>query len=208
MLDMTLRAKKDELLTPLVVRFFQSVHPHVVSSAAMVVGLTAAAAVVADQTWLGMGLWAVSRVLDGLDGLVARVYGKQSDLGAYLDIFMDFIVYLAVPLAFVATQPTPFHLWAALALLSSFVLNLLSWSILSAILEKRRATAPVQTATSAGRVTGVEMPSGLIEGAETILFYFLFFLLPGQIGWLFLIFALLVLLTAGQRVAWAARNLA
>lgn len=49
MRDMALRAKKDELLTPLAARFFQTVHPNTVSGAAMVIGLGAAASVVADQ---------------------------------------------------------------------------------------------------------------------------------------------------------------
>ncbi|MBK8027251.1 MAG: CDP-alcohol phosphatidyltransferase family protein [Chloroflexi bacterium] len=28
--------------------------------------------------------------MDGLDGTVARISGRQSDLGAYLDIVLDF----------------------------------------------------------------------------------------------------------------------
>jgi hypothetical protein len=61
---------------------------------------------------------------------------------------------------------------------------------------------------SANRLTSIEMPAGLIEGAETIAFYTLFYLLPSYVGYLFVIFGALVLFTAGQRVWWAARNLA
>ena len=50
------------------------------------------------------------------------------------------------------------------------------------------------------------MPPGLIEGAETIAFYTLFFLLPGQVAWLFGVMALLVFFTAGQRIWWAYRH--
>ena len=106
----------------------------------------------------------LNRVLDGLDGVIARVHDKQSDFGGYLDLLLDFVVYLAVPLAFVGVTPTPVNLWAGIALLSAYVINLLSWSTLSALLEKRRLQ-------SADRLTSVEMPPGLIEGAETILFY-------------------------------------
>jgi hypothetical protein len=51
------------------------------------------------------------------------------------------------------------------------------------------------------------MPSGLIEGAETIIFYTLFLLLPGALVPLFWLMAALVLLTAGQRMVWAAGRL-
>jgi hypothetical protein len=50
------------------------------------------------------------------------------------------------------------------------------------------------------------MPPGLIEGAETIAFYTLFFLLPGYTAWLFCVMALLVFFTAGQRIWWAWRH--
>jgi phosphatidylglycerophosphate synthase len=149
--------------------------------------------------WLGLLLWLINRTLDGLDGVVARKFGKQSDFGGYLDLALDYVVYLAVPLAFVAAAPSPALFWAALFLISSYVLNLMSWSVLSAILEKRRWQAK-------GRQTTIEMPPGLMEGAETIAFYTLFFLLPGQVAWLFGLMALLVFFTAGQRIWWASRH--
>ncbi len=200
MRDMALRVQKDRLLTPLVVRFAGAIHPNWVSVVALGVGLASAGAVLAGAPGWGLALWAGNRVLDGLDGLVARVHDKQSDFGGYLDLLLDFVVYLAVPLAFMVATPTSLNLWAGVTLLSSYILNILSWSVLSAILEK-------QQRKSVGRITTVEMPTGLIEGAETILFYSLFFLLPAYVGWLMLLMGVLVLFTAGQRVLWAYRTL-
>ena len=200
MQDVALRARKDRLLTPLVMRLGRSVHPNSVSGIALGVGLLAAAAITQQAYWLGLALWAFNRILDGLDGLVARLFAKQSDFGGYLDLLLDFIVYLAIPLAFIYANPTPFNLWAGLALISVYVLNTISWTVLSAILEK-------QQRQSDGRLTTVEMPSGLIEGAETIFFYSLFFILPAEVGWLFALMALLVLVTAAQRVRWAYRHI-
>jgi phosphatidylglycerophosphate synthase len=200
MQDVALRAHKDRLLTPLVMRLGRRVHPNTVSGIALGVGLLAAAAITQQAYWLGLALWAFNRILDGLDGLVARLFAKQSDFGGYLDLLLDFIVYLAIPLAFIYANPTPFNLWAGLALISVYVLNTISWTVLSAILEK-------QQRQSDGRLTTVEMPSGLIEGAETIFFYSLFFILPAEVGWLFALMALLVLVTAAQRVRWAYRHL-
>lgn len=199
MRDLALREQKDRLMTPLA-EALGSVHPNWLSAAAMVVGLMAATAVVGEAYMAGLALWALNRVLDGLDGLVARTHHKQSDFGGYLDLLLDFVVYLAIPIAFIAAQPDTGLFWAGLFLLSSYVLNTISWTVLSAILEKR-------TAGSSGRLTTVEMPSGLIEGAETIVFYSLFFLLPAHVEVLFATMALLVLFTAGQRVVWASKHL-
>ena len=201
MRDAVLRQQKDRLLEPLAGPWFASIHPNWISLVALIFGLGAAVAVW-QQVWgLGLLLWLLNRMLDGLDGVVARVHHKQSDFGGYLDLLLDFVVYLAVPLAFVAAQPDVLNFWAGLALLASFVLNAVSWTTLAAVLEKRRQ------ATS-GRLTTVEMPGGLIEGAETVLFYALFFLFPAYTAWLFLAMAVLVLVTVSQRLWWAYRHLA
>jgi hypothetical protein len=51
------------------------------------------------------------------------------------------------------------------------------------------------------------MPSGLIEGSETIFFYGLFFLFPEYMVGLFGLMAILVLLSAVQRLVWALGSL-
>ena len=196
MQDAFLRQQKDRLLTPLVGQRFASIHPNAISLIAWVIGLGAAGAILVQLYWVGLLLWVLNRLVDGLDGVVARVYHKQSDFGGYLDLFLDYLIYLAVPLAFLAALPSLNNLWAGLFLLSSFLLNVVSWTTLAALIEKR------QRQTS-NRLTSIEMPTGLIEGAETILFYTLFFLWPGQLALLFSIMALLVLFTACQRLWWA-----
>lgn len=200
MRDGVLRQQKDRLLLPMAQQLFATVHPNVVSFVALGVGLLSAAAVVYEAFLPGLVLWLLNRILDGLDGVVARAHGKQSDFGGYLDLLLDFVVYLAIPVAFLLVNPSMANMWAGVALLSAYVLNLLSWSTLSAILEKRQLQ-------SQARLTTVEMPTGLIEGAETIAFYALFYLFPGSTAYLFSVMAILVLFTAGQRVWWAYRYL-
>jgi phosphatidylglycerophosphate synthase len=199
MRDVALRERKDQLMTP-VAGVLGRVHPNWLSVAALIVGIASAAAIVQQMYAAGLVLWILNRVLDGLDGLVARTHDKQSDFGGYLDLLLDFVIYLAIPLAFLAAQPTDANFWTGLLLLSAYVINLLSWTVLSPILERR-------TIDASGRLTTVEMPIGLIEGAETILFYSLFFLLPGYTAILFATMAVLVFFTAGQRVVWAYRNI-
>jgi len=187
-------------MTPMVHYMSTSIHPNVISIIALGVGLLAVGAIMVEAYLLGLVLWLLNRILDGLDGVVARVHHKQSDFGGYLDLLLDFIVYLAVPIAFIYAMPTAANLWAGIALLSVYVINLLSWTTLSALLEKRQ----LQTHK---RLTSLEMPTGLIEGAETIAFYGLFCLLPNYVAYLFLVMSVLVLYTAGQRVWWAYKKL-
>lgn len=200
MQDAYLRRQKDRLLTPMVGSAFASVHPNTVSVIAMIIGLGSVAAIVLQLYGIGLILWAVNRILDGLDGVVARVYQKQSDFGGFLDLVLDFVIYLAVPLAFLVALPTDANLWAGIALLTAYVMNSISWTTLAALLEKRQRQ-------STDRLTSMEMPTGLIEGAETIIFYTLFFLFPSQIAVLFSTMAILVFFTAGQRVWWAYHHL-
>lgn len=200
MRDGVLRQQKDRLLMPVASQAFGAIHPNAVSLLALAVGLLSAVAVVQQAFGLGLFLWLLNRVLDGLDGVVARAHHKQSDFGGYLDLFLDFIIYLAVPIAFVVALPTMANLWGLSTLLCSYVLNSISWTTLAALLEKRRLH-------TVNRLTSMEMPTGLIEGAETIVFYIAFYLFTGYLAALFSLMAVLVVITAGQRLVWAYRHL-
>ncbi len=169
MKDALLRRQKDRLLQPLVERFLKEISPNHLSILAVVPGILAAVAVLYGWMWVGLALWLLNRTLDGIDGLAARIHGKTSDWGGYLDLLLDFVVYLLVPLAFAWAQPSSQNLWALVFLIVSFQINTLSWTLLSAIVEKRHQN-------NTARLTTVEMPTGLIEGAETVIFFSLFFL--------------------------------
>jgi phosphatidylglycerophosphate synthase len=200
MKDALLRTQKDRLLRPVVERHFGSVSPMTISLVALVPGIGAALAVANGLYGVGLALWLLNRLIDGIDGLVARVHGKKSDLGGYVDLLSDFVAYMFIPIGFALANPTPLMFWGVIALFTSYQFNTLSWTLLSAILEKERKG-------DANRLTSVEMPAGLIEGAETVVIYALFLLLPLFAPWLFFLMAALVMITAGQRVMWAAGNL-
>lgn len=201
MVDKLLRVPKEHVLTPLVRGPLTTVDPKVVTLLACGVGI--AAGVAAWQTWWGtaLALWLLNRVLDGLDGTIARQCNKQSDLGAYLDIVLDNVVYAAVPFGVALGVGTTAGYLSAAVLLASFYINGASWMYMAALLEKRQ-----QGAAARGEITTVTMTGGLIEGTETILFYCLFLLFPPAIVPLFLVMAVLVLCTTGQRLRWAVNN--
>lgn len=201
MLDHTMRNYKDRLLRPVAV-VLGNANPSVITLLALALGLIAAWLGAQQMYGWGLAFWLANRLFDGLDGMVARAYQRQSDLGGYLDIVADFVVYAAVPVGLFLSQPTVGLATGLTFLLASFYVNGASWMYLSAILEKRSAGA-----ASRGEATTVTMPSSLVGGTETIMFYCAFFLWPGTLNWLFLIMATLVTLGILQRLWWARKHL-
>ncbi len=201
MIDKALREPKESLLTPLIRGPIRRIHPTAVTVLAAVVGVAAAGAAWQSAYLLALGLWVVNRVFDGLDGTLARITNQQSDLGAYLDIVLDHVVYVVVPFGLALAAGTSVAYLALAALLASFYINAASWMYLSALLEKRNAGAVAR-----GELTTVTMPSGLVEGTETVVFYTMFLIVPSALVPLFGLMAALVVFTAGQRVTWAIRH--
>lgn len=198
MTDAYLRRPKEALLGPVARR--TPLHPTVITLVALVPGAGAALAAADGRAVTAVSLWLLNRLLDGLDGTVARQRDRQSDLGAYLDILGDFLVYAAVPIGLAVHHGTTAGWIATAALLAAFYVNTVSWAYLAAIIE-RRSLRPE------GGYTAVAMPGGLIEGAETVVIYAIMLAVPGWSIPLCWAMAGAVAITVGQRVAWALRNL-
>ncbi|MGH1503342.1 MAG: CDP-alcohol phosphatidyltransferase family protein [Acidimicrobiales bacterium] len=132
--------------------------PWVLTVTGLVVGLAAAGA--AASGWWGPALvgWWANRVLDGLDGEIARAQGRASRLGGLLDLSADVAVYAALPLG-VATGIDTIEAWqAAAALLAACYLNITTVTVLGGFAQD-------------SDVDRVALPVGLVEGGETIVLY-------------------------------------
>ena len=200
MFDEQMRLTKDTVFDPLARRLAR-VSPWMFSGLGLLAGIAAALALWQQAYGLGFGLWFLNRVFDGLDGAVARMRGTQSDLGGYIDIIVDFVVYALIPVGLgLGRTDAAAHL-SLIFLLCTYYVNGASWMYLAAILEKRNLS-------HGDRLTTITMPAGIIGGTETILFYTLFIIFPGQITWLLSLFGLLIILTILQRLHWATRHLA
>lgn len=202
MFDDLLRALKDRLLYSVALAVGRVVSPNVLTCVAAVVGVSAAAAAAHRHYTLALVGWLINRVLDGLDGSVARATGQQTDFGGYLDIVLDFAVYAAIPLGLVHGSDDGAVAVAAVALLGSFFVNGASWMYLAAVLERRG-----HGVASTGERTTVTMPPGLVAGAETVVFFTLFLLFPEHLVVLFLLMTAGVLVNVVQRLLWAHRRL-
>jgi phosphatidylglycerophosphate synthase len=143
-LDDVLRPLKERVLMPAATVVGRRIPPMVVTVAAFVFGLGAAVAAARGANGTGLALWLANRVLDGFDGTLARAQGAQSDIGGYVDIVLDFVIYAAVPLGLVLGAAPPERATlavSALVMLASFYVNAASWMYLAAILERRGAGA-------------------------------------------------------------------
>ena len=200
MIDQILRLPKEKLLRPVAKHF--NISPGIITGLGLVTGLLAA--LMASRGWYGFALlfWLLNRLLDGLDGEIARVHGRQTDLGAYFDIMADLLIYALLPLALVLSQLEPKSWLALSALISSFYINAGSWMYLASLLEKRGLGARQKQ-----EKTGITMPGGLIEGGETLLFFTAFLILPQHLAFLFWSMTLLICITIVQRLHWASKHL-
>jgi phosphatidylglycerophosphate synthase len=199
-LDATLRKIKDRALNP-IVRQVTGVSPLVLTFLSLASCVAAAVAAWRHAVVVSVVLWLVGRLLDGLDGPVARLRGVASELGGYLDLMADVIGYAVVPIGVAAAQQSV-HIWMWCAvLLASFYVNTMSWTLLSALAERHEQHRVAEVGTT------FRMPTALVEGAETIVLFSLMLALPRYVLQLFAIMSIGVGISIVQRVVWAIRNL-
>jgi phosphatidylglycerophosphate synthase len=158
-----------------------------------VMGLTAIPLIALGQPQWAILSMALNRLADGLDGAMARLT-QPTDLGAFLDISLDFLFYSSIPLAFVLANPAHNGLAGAL-LIYSFIgtgCTFLAFAVLAA---KRGATSTAYPAK------GFYYLGGLTESTETIAAFVLMCLMPEWFGALAYGFAGLCALTTITRIS-------
>lgn len=171
--------------------------PGAITAVGLVVGIAACVAAALAIWPLALGLWLGNRVLDGLDGAVARVGGGGSDLGGFLDFLADFVVYGGFVVAVAIAVPGARV--ACAALLAAYLLNNVALLSFASLVEKR--------ALGLGDERSLRFTPGLTEGTETVIAYVAFCLVPAHAALVAWVFCAMVLFTVGQRVQLAFRTL-
>lgn len=147
---------------------------------------------------LGLLLLLVNRLADGVDGALARRVGA-TDLGGYLDIVLDFIIYSGAAFAFALAQPD--HALPAAFLIFSFMGTGSSFLAFAIFAAKRKLDGE-QAADKSFYYLG-----GITEGTETILFFVIILLFPGWFPVAAYVYGALCWLTTIGRIGAAVQRL-
>ena len=198
MFDAQLRPLIDRLLNPIgrgLVALGMTANQVTMIGAAF--GLIAAGCVAAGLFYPALWFVIANRVIDGLDGAVARA-SRSSDFGGYLDIVSDFVFYSAIPLAFAVARPET--ALAAAFLIFSFIGTATSFLGFAILAEKHQVTTQIR-----GKKAFYYL-GGLTEGTETILLFLAMLVWPDYFSLMAIVFGILCLVTTGTRIYAAYRQ--
>lgn len=158
------------------------------------IGMAAAASIAFQQWVAGLVLLLLSRLMDGLDGAVARAT-QPTDRGGFLDITLDFVFYAAIPLAFAVTDPAQNALPAAV-LLASFISTGSSFLAFAIVAAQRGLTSTALPDKS------FYFLGGLTEATETLAAFVAMCLWPQWFAPIAYGFAALCAITTVLRIGW------
>lgn len=161
------------------------------------VALVAAWLVARGQPLAGITVWLVSRIIDGMDGLLARHANRATLYGGYLDITLDMGAYSAMAVGFAWSMPE--HQWRWGLVLVGYVLAITTTLALSSLAE--RADRQL------GGNRSLQFTPGLAEAGETTAVYVALAVLPAFARWILDLWIVLLALTAIQRTVLAKRLL-
>jgi phosphatidylglycerophosphate synthase len=161
-----------------------------ITIAGFVVGLAGSGFIANTHYLTGLLFILVSRLLDALDGAVAR-QTSATNQGAFLDITLDFIFYASVPLAFAIANPSANAL-AAATLLFGFMGTASSFLAYASVAAKQgQAPSPSK---------GIRYLGGLTEAFETLLCFALMCAMPTYFSQIAYAFAGLCAVTTATRI--------
>ena len=154
------------------------ISPNMLSVCGAVMGVGSALLVARQRPLLGLVVWLVSRVIDGMDGILARETNQATPFGGYLDITLDMVAYSAMLVGFAFIHPEGGWVWAAI--LVGYLLVTTTTLALSSVLEREQANIRENDRS-------LQFTPGFAEAGETTIVYALFALLPAfvtPIGWI------------------------
>ncbi|KAF2257887.1 hypothetical protein CC78DRAFT_170900 [Lojkania enalia] len=199
MFDTRLRPLKDTIFATLTWIVPSFITPTYITFLAFLFGIGSCIYAAHRSPRLSLLFWILNRVLDCLDGAVARRRNTASDLGGFLDLLCDFIIYSFIPISCaLGIRHATNSLWLSVAILeSSFHVNNFVLFYVAAILEKRKSTGGKTTG-----LTSVAMRPALIEGTESGMIFTAMLVWPEYLEGLSCCMAVLVGVGIIQRTWW------
>ncbi len=160
------------------------VSANTVTLLSLIVGLCAAVMVVFEPM-VAIVLLLLSGYLDILDGSIARLQNSSSPLGTMLDILSDRLVESFMIIAIFVVQPQ--FAIVGLVMMMSITVCISSFLLVGIFSQQESQKSFYYSA-------------GLMERAETFIFFIVMIVFPSSVLWLGILFTVLVLWTTFYRV--------
>lgn len=194
MLDLALRSTKESILRPACCLIPSTISPTHLTLAGFCFGLAccfsatfSSGSLAAHDVTLTLFLWLLNRLLDGLDGSLARLRGSVLEMGGFLDILCDFIIYSLIPPAVAlgedrcrstAAGLSPVD-WRSVAFLeATFHINNFVLFYVAAVAAKVQCQGGKKKSTE---LTSLIMKPALVEGFESAIAFTLMLTFPSHI---------------------------
>ena len=194
------------------------ISPDRLTVAGLVLGLASAGAAALTLWWPALVLWLVSRILDGLDGSLARLRrsrevagaggsseaggaGGSSEAGGFLDIVSDFVVYGATVFGVAVGASVAFDApwWPFAFVLLTYYVNGTAFLAFSSIAERTgRRIDDGRSLSFLGRIA---------EGTETIIVHSVWLIVPFLAWQIAVVWGVFVAASAVQRIIVGYRSL-
>jgi len=164
-------------------KFAAKTKPNTITLIALLIGLLCAVSLFVNS-YLCVVLLLLSGYFDVLDGSIARIQGSSSKLGTLFDILCDRAVESFIIIAIFINQPN--LLWIGLLMVMAISFCMYSFLLVGMFSENNTQKSFYYS-------------PGLIERAETFLFFIAMIIFPSIVFYLGLIYTVLVLWTTGYR---------
>jgi len=194
MLDKLITPVIQPLLMPLVkLTHKRGITADNITVSGFLIGLLAVPFIVFEYWYAAMVAIILNRLLDGLDGELARFAKQSSSAGGFLDITLDFLFYAAIPLGFIVVNPEQ-NAIAGSILLAAFIGTGSSFLAFAIAAEKFKLEKPQF------KYKSFYYLNGLTEGTETIALFIAFCILPQHFSLLAILFSLACGMTIFTRI--------
>ncbi|MCI2282793.1 CDP-alcohol phosphatidyltransferase family protein [Colwellia sp. MSW7] len=157
------------------------------------IGLLAVPLLAFQYWYAALAAIILNRVIDGLDGALARYANNSTSAGGFLDITLDFLFYAAIPFGFILANPEQ-NAVAGSFLLAAFIGTGSSFLAFAIAAEKFNLEKPQF------KYKSFYYLNGLTEGTETIAFFVAFCLWPQYFSALATVFAIACVITIVTRI--------
>jgi len=157
------------------------------------VGLLAVPLLAYELWYIALVAIIINRILDGLDGALARYQNQSSSAGGFLDITLDFLFYAAIPFGFILANPDQ-NAIAGAFLLATFIGTGSSFLAFAIAAEKFKLEKPQF------KYKSFYYLNGLTEGTETIALFIAFCIWPQYFVLLASVFAIACGITIFTRI--------